>query len=81
MRKLAFAAAVAIGLVGLGIPGLARAEFNFTTIDVPGSNGTAANGNSTHEIAGQFEDSAVHTHGFVLNGGVSTDQSISPARP
>src|SRR5712671_4598727 len=68
--------AVALGLL-LGVPGLARADvnvnFNFTTIDVPGSTRTAANANSTHEIAGEFDDDAGgNTHGFVLRGDVYT---------
>ena len=46
-------AAVVLGLV-LSIPGLAKAQFDFTTIDVPGATSTAANGNSTHEIAGEY---------------------------
>ncbi len=63
--------ALALGLL-LGVPGLARADvtFNFTTIDVPGSTSTAANANSTHEIAGEFDDAGGNTHGFVLRGGV-----------
>jgi probable HAF family extracellular repeat protein len=64
--------ALALGLL-LGVPGPARADvnnFDFTTIDVPDSTSTAANGNSTHEIAGQFDDVGGNTHGFVLRGGV-----------
>src|SRR3977135_2342066 len=49
-------AALTLGLFLAGVPGLARAaaSFTFTTIDVPGSTGTDANGNSTHAIAGDF---------------------------
>jgi hypothetical protein len=63
--------ALALGLL-VGVPGLARADvnFNFTTIDVPGSTRTVANANSTHEIAGEFDDAGGITHGFVLRGGV-----------
>ena len=63
-------AALALGLL-LGTPGLpaAGANFNFTTIDVPASTRTAANGNSTHAIAGDFDDAGGITHGFVLSGG------------
>jgi uncharacterized membrane protein len=64
--------ALALGLL-LGVPGLARAadvNFNFTTIDKPDSTETAANANSTHEIAGEFEDIRGSKHGFVLRGGV-----------
>ena len=64
-------AAVVLGLV-LSIPGLAKAQFDFTTIDVPGSTSTAANGNSTHEIAGEYVDADGKTHGFVLSKGVFT---------
>jgi uncharacterized membrane protein len=63
---------LALGLL-VGVPGLARAadvNFNFTTIDVPGCTRTAANANSTHEIAGEFDDADGNTHGFVLRGGV-----------
>jgi hypothetical protein len=74
-------AVVGIALMGLGIPGLARAgaNFNFTTIDVPGSTRTAANGNSTHEIAGEFDDKAGNTHGFVLSKGVFTQIDVPGA--
>ena len=47
-------AAMALGMV-LSVPGLVKAEFNFTTIDVPGSTSTEANGNSTHEIVGSYD--------------------------
>jgi uncharacterized membrane protein len=62
-------AALTVGLFLAGVPGLARAEasFTFTTIDVPGSTGTDANGNSTHAIAGDFTDTGGITHGFVLS--------------
>jgi uncharacterized membrane protein len=45
--------------------------FDFTAIDVPNSTGTDANGNSTHEIVGDFSDQS-GTHGFILNNGVFT---------
>jgi hypothetical protein len=62
-------AALTVGLFLAGVPGLARAgdSFTFTTIDVPGSTGTDANGNSTHAIAGDFTDTGGITHGFVLS--------------
>ena len=47
-----------------------KADFNFTTIDVPNSVGTVVNGNSTNAIAGNFLDSSGNTHGFVLTDGV-----------
>ena len=53
--------------------GLAKAQFNFTTIDVTCPNdptrmitSTAAHGNSAYEIAGEFDDED-GTHGFVLS--------------
>jgi hypothetical protein len=52
--------AVAFGLF-LSVPGLTRAQNNFTTIYVPGATRTAANGNSTHEIAGEFDDALART--------------------
>ena len=57
---------MALSLV-LSIPGLAYAEFNFTTIDVPGSTSTAANGNSTKQIVGGYDDAGGNTHGFILD--------------
>jgi hypothetical protein len=59
-------AAVAFGLL-LSAPGLTQAQYRFYTIDVPGATRTSANGNSTHEIAGDFDDADGNTHGFVLN--------------
>jgi hypothetical protein len=59
-------AVVVFGLL-LSVPGLAQAQYSFTTIDVPGSKATAANGNSMHEIVGEFDDADGNTHGFVLN--------------
>src|SRR5262249_16945383 len=61
-------AAVAIGLL-LSVPGLAQAQYTFSTIDVPDATRTAANGNSTHEIVGEFDDAGGNTHGFLLNKG------------
>jgi hypothetical protein len=62
-----------LGLL-LVLPGLARADvnFKFTTIDVPQSTGTTANGNSPNAIAGQFDDSGGNTHGFVLRADAYT---------
>jgi uncharacterized membrane protein len=71
-------AAVALGLL-LGVPGLAKAQFNFTTIDVPGSTSTAANGNSTYEIVGAFDKADGSTHGFVLSEGVFTQIDVPGA--
>ena len=66
-------ATVALGLF-LAAPGLAKAQYNFTTYDVPGSTRTAVNANSTHAIAGEFDDADGNTHGFVLSNGVFTQE-------
>jgi hypothetical protein len=52
-------AAVVLGLL-LSVPGLARAQYRYTTIDVKGAIGTAANGNSLFEIVGGFDDKDDH---------------------
>ena len=44
-------AAVVFGLL-LSVPGLAQAQYSYTTIDVPESIGTSLNGNSTNKIVG-----------------------------
>src|SRR5436190_329182 len=64
-------AAMVFGLV-LGAPGAARAQFDFTTFDVPGAASTAVNGNSTTAIVGEFDDEDGNTHGFVFSKGVFT---------
>jgi uncharacterized membrane protein len=64
-------AAVTFGML-LSVPGLTQAQYQFSTIDVPGATATAANSNSTHEIAGDFFDAHGKDHGFVLNNGVFT---------
>src|SRR5205814_1689757 len=57
-----------LGLVGQAY---AKPGFAFTTIDVPGSNGTDAYGiNDSDQIVGVFNASG--THGFLLSGGVYT---------
>jgi hypothetical protein len=73
-------AAVAFGLF-LSVPGLTQAQYRFTTIDVPGATRTAANGNSTHQVVGDFDD-AGGTHGFVLNNdnGVFTTIDVPGAK-
>jgi uncharacterized membrane protein len=48
-------------------PGLADAQYKFTTFDVPGATSTAVNTNSTHAIAGEFDDDHGNRHGFVLD--------------
>jgi probable HAF family extracellular repeat protein len=70
--------AVALALA-LSCPGIASAQFNFTTIDVPDSTGTAANANSTHEVVGSFDDADGNTHGFVLSKGTYTQIDVPGA--
>jgi len=81
-KPLKSLAAVAFGLL-LSVSGLTQAQvstadvkralqYRFIPIDVPGATRTSANGNSTHEIAGEFDDASGKTHGFVLNQGVFT---------
>ena len=70
-KPLKSLAAVAFGLV-LSVPGLMQAQYIFTTIDVPNTPGqtvtaTAANGNSTNKIVGQFFVNQGRPHGFVLD--------------
>jgi uncharacterized membrane protein len=57
-----------------------RHSISLKTIDVPGATATAANGNSTHEIVGEFTDADGNTHGFVLNKGVFTTIDF-PSQP
>ena len=46
-------ATLSAGLL-LGAPALTQAQYTFTSIDVPGSVSTGANGNSPKEIAGRL---------------------------
>src|SRR3954453_12182149 len=78
MMTLRTLAAVALGLL-LGVPGAARAQYVFTPIDVPGAAATYANGDSTHEIVGEFDDEDGNTHGFVLSKGVFTQFDVPGA--
>jgi probable HAF family extracellular repeat protein len=71
MRSLRTFAAVALSLF-LSRPEPAKAQYLFTPIDVPGAAATYADGNSTHEIVGEFDDEDGNTHGFVLSKGVFT---------
>ena len=48
-------AAMTLALI-LAVPGLAKAEYLFTLIDVPGATRTSANGNGTRSIVGDFDD-------------------------
>jgi hypothetical protein len=65
--------------LALAIPTPAFAQFAFTTIEVPGSTYTAANGNSPNAIVGEFDDKDGITHGFVLNKGVFTQIDVPGA--
>jgi uncharacterized membrane protein len=70
----------AVFILLLSVPGLARAQnYTFTTIDVPGATATAANGNSTHEIVGEYVDKVGNTHGFVWNKGTPTTIDVPGA--
>jgi uncharacterized membrane protein len=71
-------AAVVFGLL-LSVPGWAQAQYRFIKIDVPEATATAANGNSTHEIVGQFYDADENTHGFVWNKGAPTTIDVTGA--
>src|SRR5262245_66559050 len=65
-------AGTALGLLWLAsAPGLARAQYALTPLDVPGSAATYADGNSVHRIVGEFDDED-GTHGFVLKRGEFT---------
>src|SRR5947209_3128103 len=62
-------AALALGLL-LGIPGLAAAQFDFTTVDVPGAVRTSAFFvNAQGQVAGVYRDAANVSHGFVWTNG------------
>ena len=69
---------VTLGLI-LSVPGLANAAFSFTTIDFPESISTSANGNSTHEIVGDYDDADENTHGFMLNKATFTSIDVPNA--
>lgn len=64
----------AVFILLLSVPGLARAQnYTFTKIDVPGATATAANGNSTVAIVGDYLDQDGNLHGFVLRKGIFTN--------
>src|SRR5262249_15707304 len=71
-------AGVALSLF-LSVPAAAKAPYNFTQIHVPGSRRTAANGNSTHEIVGEYDDANGDTHGFILDKSGFTPVDVSGA--
>jgi probable HAF family extracellular repeat protein len=60
-------------------PGLTQAQYRFTKIDVPQATLTEANGNSTEEIVGDFNQGNKKKHGFVLNNGVFTTIDVPGA--
>jgi hypothetical protein len=59
--------AVATLTLFLVIPSTAKAQYTFTTIDVPGSVSTAANGNSPSAIVGEYVNPGSVTLGGVSN--------------
>lgn len=69
-------AAVTLSLA-LGLPAIARAGYDFTTIDVQGSTDTGALAISSHEIAGDFLQG--HLHGYVLSNGQFTTIDVPGA--
>ncbi len=71
--------AVVLGWL-LSIPVTATAQYAFKTIDVPGSTSTAANGNSTNAIAGEYDDVSGDTHGFILSEKKFTPVDVPRAR-
>ena len=73
-RKLA---RFALSLVWLAsAPGLARAQFAFTQLDMPGSVATYADGNGVHRVVGEFDDAEGITHGFVYRRGEFTQFDV-----
>ena len=74
-------AGIALGLLWLvSAPGAARAQFAFTTIDVPDSSATYANGNGVRRIVGEYEDED-GTHGFVPLSAARFDQARCRVNP
>src|SRR5262249_38493886 len=67
-------------VVCLGIAGQAQAQFRYTTLDVPGSIFTNAQGiNPSGQIVGVYGDAAGLAHGFLLNQGVYTTLDVPGA--
>jgi len=56
-------------LAQVAAPGAARAQYAFTTLDMPGAVATYADGNSSTRIVGEFDDADGVTHGFVRTAG------------
>src|SRR6266849_8026841 len=62
---------VALGLL-LGVAGQAKAQYIFTTLDVPGSTLTRAlDINASGQIVGRYDTGAT-AHGYLLSGGSYT---------
>ena len=79
MTTLRTLPAVALGLLLLlGVPGLARAQYDFHSFDYPEAVETYADGNSTHEIVGEYVDKDGNTHGFVWNKDDFSSPHIDP---
>ena len=73
-------AAVVLGLL-LSVPGLAQAQFDFTTIDVPGvDQHVQPTGIARTRSRESLRDADGNTHGFVLSKGVFTTIDFRPAR-
>ena len=52
----------------VGLTGPARAQYDYTTIDVPGSTYSLASGiNDAGQIVGWYVDGALTSHGFLLD--------------
>ena len=63
-------AGIALGLLAqAGVPATARAQYAFTTLDMPGAEATYADGNSVGRIVGEFDDADGNTHGFIRSRG------------
>jgi uncharacterized membrane protein len=84
-RRVAITARRALASITLGLiwvvsaPGMARAQYAFTQIDVPGGVATYANGNVMHRVVGEFDDADGNTHGFVLRRGEFTQFDVPGA--
>jgi hypothetical protein len=69
---------LALGLV-LRLPGKAKADYIFTTYDVPGSTSTnpqAAGINASGQIVGNYDDAGGTRHGYLLNAGSYTTLDV-----
>lgn len=72
-------AGMAFGLLALaGSPATARAQYAFTTLDVPDGVATYADGNSVGRIVGEFDDADGNTHGFIRSRGGAFTQFDVP---